>query len=89
MSGDHVDQAWPDDSYILARRRADDAAKLLCDVLVGLGIEVGVPEQWPDVKGRATFEGDALVYLGTVPVATIEKLTDALAGSRGDEGQNR
>jgi hypothetical protein len=67
-----------EDPYFPAKRRADEGAKLLRDVLADMGVVVGQRDQWPDIKGRATFNGAAHVYLGTVPLPTIEKLTDVL-----------
>jgi hypothetical protein len=71
-------QAVTEDPYFPAKQRADEAASVLRTVLADMGITVGDRDQWPDVKGRASFNGDAHVYLGTVPIATITKLTDVL-----------
>lgn len=82
-----TDYTLPEDPYLVAKRRADETAKLLREVLGRMGVTVGVRDEWPDIKGRATFNGDAYVYLGTVPSASVTKLTDALL--RAQLSQNR
>ncbi|MGW8376854.1 hypothetical protein [Streptomyces sp. ODS28] len=64
-------------AHLAGRRKAQVAVDLLVSVLKEAGLEAG-GEQWPGLQARASLAGEPAVYLGTVPLATAERLADVL-----------
>ncbi|WP_157868577.1 hypothetical protein [Streptomyces caatingaensis] len=78
MTTDIEAVAQPSDAFAAGKKRADDTAFMLDRVLTEMGIRVGDRDSWPQLQGRASLSGEPYVYLGTVPMATVRKLIDAL-----------
>ncbi|MDG4534431.1 hypothetical protein [Streptomyces sp. AV19] len=66
------------DAFMAGKRKADDTAFMLGQVLKAMGITVGDRDSWPQLTGRASLGGEPYVYLGTVPLATARTLANAL-----------
>ncbi|MBH1933474.1 hypothetical protein I5Q34_04085 [Streptomyces sp. AV19] len=78
MTPDTEAAAQQADAFMAGKRRADDIAFMLGQVLRTMGITVGDRESWPQLTGRASLAGTPYVYLGTVPLPTAQKLANAL-----------
>lgn len=66
------------DAFMAGKRKADDAAFMLGQVLKAMGITVGDRDSWPQLTGRASLSGEPYVYLGTVPLSTARTLANTL-----------
>ncbi|WP_344960644.1 hypothetical protein [Streptomyces thioluteus] len=82
MTTDTEAAAKQADLFMEGKKKADEAAFALGQVLKSMGIKVGDRDSWPQLTGRASLGGEPFVYLGTVPLRTAQKLTTAL----GDDG---
>ncbi|MBH1933190.1 hypothetical protein I5Q34_02620 [Streptomyces sp. AV19] len=78
MTTDIEAAAQQADAFLAGKRKADDVAFMLGRVLAEMGVRVGDRDSWPQLTGRAALSGEPYVYLGTVPMTTARKLTDAL-----------
>ncbi|MFC5724013.1 hypothetical protein ACFP1Z_27985 [Streptomyces gamaensis] len=78
MTTDTEKTAQQADAFLAGKKKADDAAFMLGRVLAEMDIRVGDRDSWPQLMGRASLSGEPSVYLGTVPMATVRKLVDAL-----------
>ncbi|MGK5641209.1 hypothetical protein ACSNOK_23270 [Streptomyces sp. URMC 126] len=65
-------------AFLAGKKKADDTAFMLAQVLAMMGVKVGDRRSWPQLAGRASLSGEPSVYLGTVPMATAKTLIDAL-----------
>ncbi|MCC3779424.1 hypothetical protein [Streptomyces sp. UNOB3_S3] len=78
MTTDTEAAAQQADDFMKGKKKADDAAFMLGQVLKMMGITVGDPDSWPRLMGRASLSGEPSVYLGAVPLPTVQKLSNAL-----------
>ncbi|WP_344020439.1 hypothetical protein [Streptomyces luteireticuli] len=78
MTPDTEAAAQQADAFMAGKRKADDVAFILGQVLKAMGITVGDRDSWPQLRGRASLAGEPYVYLGTVPLPTAQKLANAL-----------
>ncbi|MEU3350499.1 hypothetical protein [Streptomyces sp. NPDC037389] len=78
MTTDTEAAAQQADVFMVGKKKADDAAFMLGQVLKMMGITVGDRDSWPQLMGRASLSGEPSVYLGTVPLTTVQKLANAL-----------
>ncbi|MEC4018379.1 hypothetical protein [Streptomyces sp. H27-D2] len=78
MTSDTARAAQEADAFLTGKRKSDDAAAMLSNVLRTIGIRVGDEDSWPWMDGRASWSGEPSVFLGTVPLQTVNKLIDVL-----------
>lgn len=64
--------------FMAGKKKADDTAFIFGRVLAEMGIQVGDPDSWPQLVGRASLSGEPSLFLGTVPLLTAHKIIDAL-----------
>ncbi|MGI5337764.1 hypothetical protein ACQEVS_10350 [Streptomyces sp. CA-181903] len=78
MTSDIESAAQQAATFLAGKKKADEAAFALAQVLAMMGVKVGDRRSWPQLAGRASLSGEPSVYLGTVPMATAKKLVEAL-----------
>ncbi|MFI1972908.1 hypothetical protein [Streptomyces cinnamoneus] len=66
------------DAFLEGKKKADDVAFMLGQVLKTMGIKVGDPDSWPQLTGRASLSGEPSVFLGSVPLPTAKKIANTL-----------
>ncbi|EME97703.1 hypothetical protein J7W19_09405 [Streptomyces mobaraensis NBRC 13819 = DSM 40847] len=64
--------------FMAGKRKADETAFMLAQVLAMMGVRVGDRRSWPQLAGRASLSGEPSVYLGAVPMDTAKQLLGAL-----------
>ncbi|GAA0389167.1 hypothetical protein [Streptomyces luteireticuli] len=89
MTTDIEAAAQQADAFLAGKKKADDMAFTLGRVLAEMGIRVGDTDSWPLLKGRASLSGEPSVFLGTVPLATVRKLIDALISAESSRRSRR
>ncbi|MBZ4318991.1 hypothetical protein [Streptomyces huiliensis] len=65
-------------AFMAGKKKADETAFMLAQVLAMMDVRVGDRRSWPQLAGRASLSGEPSVYLGTVPMETVKKLIEAL-----------
>ncbi|WP_344117430.1 hypothetical protein [Streptomyces blastmyceticus] len=78
MTTDTEAAAQQADVFMEGKKKADDVAFMLGQVLKLMGIDVGDPDSWPQLMGRASLSGEPSVFLGSVPLPTAKKIANAL-----------